>query len=419
MRLFGTSLCKFTNDLRSAKTWPRLRAKKQHDTLVINSALQTFWHLQPCTCQINMRGPSFKRIFALFIGLAVVIASYIVLFNRPKGGETAKPWQLINEIQERTSPSLTSPQRTLDTAKATEAPNVDSKQRAVLLFTEYEKSKFLKKLTIALESQRISYDILVWNMFDDSYLSLPRLLDERGMQRYSAFIFDNVKVYDMLDLWTRSTIHEFCKAHDIGIVLLCAVDYKKEMDYGKLKSLPLWLKYSVKGLYDVELNPRSPILEITKADKVFKIRHRVKHTVLWSNHSGFEPISYAFRDDTPVEKDFVLEDTADGNSHQGNVYRVNRSKFVTIMYDRGEFDGIKRVFFGGRIDNLWIYRLIFLDALSALSKGALSRPLTQWMLVDIDDIFLAHKGNRMKKGDVEVIGVISFYSFCMFLFLNP
>lgn len=355
-----------------------------------------------------MRGPSFKRIFALFIGLALIIASYIVLFNRPKG--TAKPWQLLNEIQDLTRPSSTLPQRTLETAKATEAPNSERKRRAVLLFTEYEKSKFLKKLTIALESQRISYDILVWNNFDDSYLSLPRLLDENGLQRYSAFIFDNVRIYDKLDLWTKSTIHEFCKHHDIGIVLLCAVDYKKEMDYGQLRSVPLWIKYSVKGLYDVELNPKSPILEITKADKVFRIRHRVKHTVLWSNHSGFEPISYAYRDDTPVEKDFVFEDTADGNSHQGNVYRVNRSKFVTIMYDRGEFDGIKRVFFGGRIDSLWIYRLVFLDALSSLSKGALRRPLTQWILVDIDDIFLAHKGNRMKKEDVEVIAVLFFYS---------
>ena len=349
-----------------------------------------------------MRGPSFKRTVLFCIVLASLISTYIFLFIRPKGKGTAKPWELINEIRELASPSSSLQQQNVDTVIPSEAPNGAKKRRAVLIFTEYERSKFLKKLTIALESQRISYDILAWNKVDDNYLSLPRLLDKQGKQRYSGFIFDNVKIYDMLDLWTKSTIHEFCKSHDVGIVLLCALDYKRETEYVKLRNTPLWIKYSVKGLYDVELNPRSPVLEITKAGKVYKIQHRVKHTALWSNHSGYEPISYSYRDDTPAEKDFVLEDTADGNSHQGNVYRVNRSKFVTIMYDKGEFDGVRRVFFGGRIDNLWMYRLIFLDALSSLSRGALSRPLTQMMLVDIDDIFVAHKGTRMKKEDVEV-----------------
>jgi len=348
-----------------------------------------------------MRGPSAKKTLAFFIFVASIISMYIVLIKRPKGRGTTKPWELLNEIRQLASPSSTSPQPTLDAVTATESPVVDKNRRAVLIFTEYEKSKFLKKLTSALESQRISYDILTWNKFDDSYLSLPRLLYRTGLQRYSGFIFDNVKIYDRLDSWTKSTLHEFCKSRDIGIVLLCAIDYKREMDYVKLKTLPLWVKYSMKGLYDVELNPRSAVLQITKADKVLKIQHRLKHTALWSNYSGFEPISYSYRDDTPVDKDFVLEDASDGSSHQGNVYRVNRSKFVTIMYDKGELDGVRRVFFGGRIDSLWMYRLIFLDSLSLLSNGALGRPLTQWMMVDIDDIFVAHKGTRMKKADVE------------------
>ena len=359
-----------------------------------------------------MRGPSIKRTLIFFIFLASIIWSYIFLYYWPTK-RTAKPWEAKKDIGELGSPSLASILQTEATLKATETPIVYKKSRAVLIFTEYEKSRFLKKLSTALESQRISYDILTWNRFDDNYLSLPRLTNELALIRYSAFVFDNVKIYDTLDAWTKSTMHDICKKNDIGIVLLCAIDYKREADYEQLKSVPLWVKYSIKGLYDVELNPKSPVLELTKAGQILKVQHRARHTALWSNHSSFEPVSFSYRDDTPVDNSFVLEDNAGGHDHQGNVYRVNRSKFVTVMYDKGEFDGIRRVFFGGRIDSLWMYRMLFLDSLSLLSKGVISRPLMQWILVDIDDIFVAHKGTRMKKEDVEVIivyGMLSFFS---------
>lgn len=348
-----------------------------------------------------MRGPSIKRSLIFFIVLALIIWSYIFFYHRPTS-KIAKPWELIRDEAENSRPQLSSPMQTQATVQATNEPVQVTRARTVLIFTEYERSKFLVKLVTALESQRISYDILTWNRFEVSELSLPRLLDERGQERYTGFIFDNIKIYDLLDEWTKLTLHNYCQLHEIGIVLLSAIDYKKEADYVKLKSIPLWIKYSVKDLYDVELNHKSSVLQITKADQILKFQHRAKHTVLWSNHSSFEPVSFSYRDDTPVEKSFVLDDTADGSSHQENVYRVNRSKFVTIMYDKGEFDGIKRIIFGGRMDSLWLYKLVFLDALSVISKGALGRPLTQWMLIDIDDIFVAHSGTRLKKDDVEV-----------------
>lgn len=349
-----------------------------------------------------MRGPSIKRSFIFIIILVLIVWCYIFLHDRPSSLRTAKPWEIMEEVKEYAKPYLGhSTPRTNHIFDVTNTTVEENKPRAVLIFTEYEGSKFLKKLSVALESQRISYDILTWNRFGDVHLSLPRL-DAHGVEQYSGFIFDNVKIYDMLDAWTKSLLHDFCRSRNIGIVLLCALDYKKEADYVQLNSLPLWVKHSVKGLYDVELNPKSPVLQITKAGQVLKYQHRAKHTVLWSNHSGYEPVSFSYRDDTPIENNFALEDTPDGTNHQGNVYRVNRSKFITIMYDKGEYDGIRRVFFGGRIDSLWLYRMVFLDALSVVSKGVLGRPLTQWIMIDIDDIFVAHSGTRMKREDVEV-----------------
>lgn len=71
------------------------------------------------------------------------------------------------------------------------------------------------------------------------------------------------------------------------------------------------------------------------------------------------------------------------------------------MQDKGAIDGIQRVVFGGGLE-FWLHRLLFLDAISYLSMGRLSVSLDRYMLVDIDDIFVARKGIRMTADDVTV-----------------
>ena len=43
--------------------------------------------------------------------------------------------------------------------------------------------------------------------------------------------------------------------------------------------------------------------------------------------------------------------------------------------------------FGGNV-NHWINRLLFLDALSWVSRGRIAVPLTRYIMVDIDDLFV-------------------------------
>ncbi|XP_065063486.1 bifunctional heparan sulfate N-deacetylase/N-sulfotransferase 3-like isoform X2 [Rhopilema esculentum] len=349
-----------------------------------------------------MRFPTAKRLVVLCIAFYFIITCYLFAVHKPLRNTATKPSKLT-VVSTRNLPStLTEEKRKKDFSRK---PSKDwdfryNESRSVLVFTEYARSKFLNKLKVVLKSQRISFDIVTWNRFNDNQLSLPRLRTNHDSIKYSGFIFDNFQIYENLDIWTKSELHDFCKKYNLGIILLCAIDYKKESEYIKLKSLPLWIKFSMKGLYDTELNPNSPILRMTKAGQVLKFQHRFKHSVFWSNHSSFEPVSYSYRDSAPIEKNFVLDDVAETKKY---IYRVNRSKFVTIMYDKGEFDGIKKVFFGGRIDGLWQYHLLLLDALTVFSKGKLGRPLTQWILVDIDDIFVARTGIALKKVDVEAL----------------
>lgn len=74
---------------------------------------------------------------------------------------------------------------------------------------------------------------------------------------------------------------------------------------------------------------------------------------------------------------------------------------ILLFQDKGDFDGISRVLFGGNLD-FWLHRLLFLDAMSYLSMGRISVSLDRYILVDIDDIFVAKKGIRMTADDVTV-----------------
>ena len=52
---------------------------------------------------------------------------------------------------------------------------------------------------------------------------------------------------------------------------------------------------------------------------------------------------------------------------------------------------------------LWLQRMLLLDALAYLGGAKLATPLDRFILVDVDDIFVAKTGVRMTDDDVKVI----------------
>ena len=72
-----------------------------------------------------------------------------------------------------------------------------------------------------------------------------------------------------------------------------------------------------------------------------------------------------------------------------------------VVLDRGSLDGIRRILFGAGFE-FWLHRVLFLDAMSFLSHGQLSQPLDRFILVDVDDIFVARSGVRLTQEDVTV-----------------
>jgi hypothetical protein len=54
---------------------------------------------------------------------------------------------------------------------------------------------------------------------------------------------------------------------------------------------------------------------------------------------------------------------------------------ITILEDTGTSDGIPKVLFGSGINKHWIFKLIFLDAISYLSKERIKVSLTRYVQV--------------------------------------
>lgn len=78
------------------------------------------------------------------------------------------------------------------------------------------------------------------------------------------------------------------------------------------------------------------------------------------------------------------------------------NRIVLSMFDRGLYDGIKRVIFGGT-NHHWLNRILLLDSIEHLSSGRILSSLSRYIQIDIDDIFVGEKGKRMNADDVKAL----------------
>lgn len=157
----------------------------------------------------------------------------------------------------------------------------------------------------------------------------------------------------------------------------------------QLKGFPLFL-HSNLGLKDCSINPKSPLLYVTRPSEVEKgVLPGEDWTVFQSNHSTYEPV--------------LLAKTRSSESipHLGADAGLHAALHATVVQDLGLHDGIQRVLFGNNL-NFWLHKLVFVDAVAFLTGKRLSLPLDRYILVDIDDIFVGKEGTRMKVEDVKV-----------------
>uniref|UniRef100_A0A8C1RE25 Bifunctional heparan sulfate N-deacetylase/N-sulfotransferase 1 n=1 Tax=Cyprinus carpio TaxID=7962 RepID=A0A8C1RE25_CYPCA len=244
----------------------------------------------------------------------------------------------------------------------------------VLVFVESPYSQLGQEIVAILEAARFRYRTEISPGKGD----MPTLTDgQRG--HFVLIIYENILKYVNMDAWNRELLDRYCIEFGVGMIGFFKANENSLLS-AQLKGFPLFL-HSNLGLKDCTVNPKSPLLHITRARQVFSgPLPGDDWTIFQSNHSTYEPVLLA--------KTRSAEST--GLMH------------TSVVQDLGLHDGIQRVLFGHNL-SFWLHKLVFVDALSFLTAKRLSLSLKRFILVDIDDIFVGKEGTRMKVADVKAL----------------
>jgi len=158
----------------------------------------------------------------------------------------------------------------------------------------------------------------------------------------------------------------------------------------QVKDLPLFIHTKL-SLRDYYVNSVSSVARVTRTDRTYAGKvPGSSWTVFVGNHSTYVPVSHA-----------RLSTSLSGSQADSVAVELTDVLYAPVILDRGEHDGVRRVLFGAGFE-FWLHRMLFLDALSFLSRGQLSQPLDRFILVDIDDVFMGRSGLRVTEDDVMV-----------------
>ncbi|XP_038611112.1 bifunctional heparan sulfate N-deacetylase/N-sulfotransferase 4 isoform X2 [Tachyglossus aculeatus] len=250
----------------------------------------------------------------------------------------------------------------------------------VLLFVESQYSQLGQDVIAILESSRFQYHMVIASGKGD----IPPLTED-GKGKYTLVIYENILKYVTMDSWNRELLEKYCVEYSVSIIGFHKAN-ENSLSSMTLKGFPLHL-YNNVALKDCFVNPRSPLLHITKAPWVEKGPLPGEDwTIFQFNHSTYQPVLL-----TELRTPKTLPESLSSSAFH-----------ATVIQDLGLHDGIQRVLFGNNL-NFWLHKLIFIDAVSFLSGKKLSLSLDRYILVDIDDIFVGKEGTRMNIEDVKAL----------------
>uniref|UniRef100_A0A672RB30 [heparan sulfate]-glucosamine N-sulfotransferase n=1 Tax=Sinocyclocheilus grahami TaxID=75366 RepID=A0A672RB30_SINGR len=255
------------------------------------------------------------------------------------------------------------------------------KDPVVLVFVESQYSQLGQDIIAILESNQFRYHAEIAPGKGD----IPPLT-HNGRGRYALVIYENLLKYVGMDAWNRDLLDKYCAEYSVGVIAFHRASENSQPAL-QLRGFPLTLRTNV-ALRDCCVNPRSPLLYITRAEVDRGHLPGEDWTVFQFNHSTYEPV--------------LLAKTRPSESGGAQIIPGPQGLHATVVQDLGLYDGVQRVLFGHGL-SYWLHRLILVDAIACLTGRKLSRSLERYILVDIDDIFVGKKGTRMNVNDVKAL----------------
>jgi len=315
-------------------------------------------------------------------------------------------------------------------------------------------------MKVFLESQRVDF-----SMYCHSVASQPALTTVlsggRKVARFALIIVTDVIA--MFSNWTddgRQLYLSYCRQYNVSLIFISqlATDqpgftngrqltlsnlrtrtvYSEAVEYLELNSSHKF--YYVKSGEKITRLPANTLWQLFEPLVHRKSRDHMTvqqdHVTNAHNHMTNMHIDDATNDkhhrsrrhlqmvveNTPLTRDYQAHATVSNsrknkNEEQSHVksnfevllsmnYQTNGSKSATspvVVSDRGKVDGVKKVFIGGPI-TFWLMKLLLLDVIRDLTSHhpVLRFGRERWVMVDIDDIFVAPKGRKMTPSDVQV-----------------
>lgn len=250
--------------------------------------------------------------------------------------------------------------------------NVTKRNAVLVVYDSTCKSAF-QKIKQLLLAQRVRYE----TYFVVPGRQPPNFLTGRRKFPFSLIIFSSLNIYQQLPSMHKEQYRKLCRSGNIGIIFMTH-DVSGSVQVGSGAVLSLY-KFDA-GINNFYVYP-TKFLYITKGDINVTVAE-TDWTFLHVDSGNFVPIASV---------EYLNHDT-----QQSVTYPV-------ILADYGNNDGVRKVFFGCPADS-WIVKLLLLDAIRRFSaQPLLKMSLKRYILVDIDDIFVAPPGTRMKVDDVKAL----------------
>jgi hypothetical protein len=114
-----------------------------------------------------------------------------------------------------------------------------------------------------------------------------------------------------------------------------------------------------------------------------------------------KPNGHEITVNTSVQYASFMDEISSGGG-ASPVFTCNHDLPMVSITKRDSID-FPRVFIGLNIADIWIMKLLFLDALVFASRGRLAVDLKRYIQIDIDDIFVGGIGTRLKVDDVNAL----------------
>jgi len=231
-------------------------------------------------------------------------------------------------------------------------------------------------ILIAISQSRWKSKTVYFKQITDLILTQD---DHTGL--YSVIVFEDLRIYLSLSKETRGHVDSYCRRFHVGVIYFMHPQKVQTLSEIQLLDFPLSVStYENIATYTVS---HSSVADIVRTN----VSHDVKAVSSWivfhSNDSTYETISYG--------------ETGDKSS----------DKLQLAILDTGKHDGVSRIFFG-QAHQLWIHKILFLDALSYLTAHKMKMDKNKYIQIDIDDMFLGKNGTKMKSSDAKV-------TYCIFV----